>query len=83
MTSDRTLDLLTREVQDSREAVYAYSRAVLHRVEATANLVRKGRTVNSLGELQQLGPQFDAACARHYQAQTCLDIYLSGMDTKE
>lgn len=54
---------LERALRDARELILKRVREVRLRLDSIEIQLQRGRVMNSMGELQQLGPQLDCACA--------------------
>lgn len=61
--SDVPAALIDAHLRDARNLILQRVRDVRYRLDALEGQLEHGRVLNSMGELQQLGPQLDCAVA--------------------
>jgi hypothetical protein len=70
--SDISAIELQRAMRDARQLILQRIRDVRLRLDSLEQQLEQDRVINSMGELQQLGPQLDAAVASFATLQ-CLN----------
>lgn len=73
MTTATTIrKMLEQHLENAEYAMRKKGGEVISRVESALRSLEYGRTINSLGEIEQSGAQFDAACGRYAETQAII-----------